>query len=662
MADVETGLLVKLEARLTAFEKSMAAAERRGTKTYNDLKSGSRSATRQMEADMTRAAARVGEALSTVDRRIGAVGAAASRSNVVNFRYALQQLGLQAQDMAVQVAGGTSALRAFSQQAPQLLSGFGAVGIAIGAAAAALPLLTTAFGDSEAEADAFAETAKGLEAALTSLKQSGFEVTEATSLFGAALRQISETTTTASIDALREQLRSLTDDVVLLQSETDQFFEPGGPTISGVDVLAEKLGLGEEQAQRLHEALVAVASAPMDQLAGAAQDALNIISNITKETGGELSPAMQAVADSVQAAGVAASTLAGNTASATSAAQGLASSWQQVLANAQGAMMASGRAMAAAERARQAQQAVNSSRPTSFGGALEASPGDFPVSGTIQTGIDILNDQFPTYGGGGFSSSSPASGGGGGHRGGGGGGGGGGGSRSEADERALEEQRQVQLAVRDAVRDTAQAQRELQRENERTAATFADVFVDAITGARSLGDSLGALAIQFAKLAAQRGFEQLLNAGTGGVGGGATGGGIFGGAIIPGILHDGGIAGSDGYGHGRSFSPALFAGAPRYHSGGVAGLRPNEVPAILEKGERVLPAGSANGGTGGSQLVNVAVDVGVTVDDDGKMQAYVKDVSSQVAASTFKAGISDFGKKHLPELARRAIRDRRTIG
>jgi len=31
-----------------------------------------------------------------------------------------------------------------------------------------------------------------------------------------------------------------------------------------------------------------------------------------------------------------------------------------------------------------------------------------------------------------------------------------------------------------------------------------------------------------------------------------------------------------------------FAGAPRMHSGGFAGLRPDEVPAILQKGERVL--------------------------------------------------------------------------
>lgn len=32
----------------------------------------------------------------------------------------------------------------------------------------------------------------------------------------------------------------------------------------------------------------------------------------------------------------------------------------------------------------------------------------------------------------------------------------------------------------------------------------------------------------------------------------------------------------------------LFGQAPRYHSGGIAGLKPDEVPAILQTGERVL--------------------------------------------------------------------------
>ena len=53
-----------------------------------------------------------------------------------------------------------------------------------------------------------------------------------------------------------------------------------------------------------------------------------------------------------------------------------------------------------------------------------------------------------------------------------------------------------------------------------------------------------------------------------------------------GVAHQGGIAGM--LGTMRNVNPALFHGAPRYHTGGVAGLRPNEVPAILQKGEEVL--------------------------------------------------------------------------
>ena len=49
-----------------------------------------------------------------------------------------------------------------------------------------------------------------------------------------------------------------------------------------------------------------------------------------------------------------------------------------------------------------------------------------------------------------------------------------------------------------------------------------------------------------------------------------------------------------------------FAGAPRMHSGGFAGLRPDEVPAILQKGERVLSRRETAGyGAGGNVTVNI---------------------------------------------------------
>ena len=58
--------------------------------------------------------------------------------NNKRFNAQLQNSSYQIADFAVQVGGGTSALRAFSQQAPQLLAGFGAIGAAVGAVTAIL--------------------------------------------------------------------------------------------------------------------------------------------------------------------------------------------------------------------------------------------------------------------------------------------------------------------------------------------------------------------------------------------------------------------------------------------------------------------------------------------------------------------------------------------
>ena len=57
--------------------------------------------------------------------------------------------------------------------------------------------------------------------------------------------------------------------------------------------------------------------------------------------------------------------------------------------------------------------------------------------------------------------------------------------------------------------------------------------------------------------------------------------------ILASIFHEGGIAG-EGAPPVRRVDAAVFLDAPRYHIGGVAGLKPNEVPAILQRGEVVL--------------------------------------------------------------------------
>ena len=95
-----------------------------------------------------------------------------------------------------------------------------------------------------------------------------------------------------------------------------------------------------------------------------------------------------------------------------------------------------------------------------------------------------------------------------------------------------------------------------------------------------------------------------------GLGGGV--GSLFG-SLAANVKHTGGLAGT---GPMRSIPALAFVGAPRYHSGGLAG---DEVPAILQRGEEVLtrddPRHQANGGGSaqGVRIVNV-IDPAMTRD------------------------------------------------
>jgi lambda family phage tail tape measure protein len=63
-------------------------------------------------------------------------------SNMKQSQQTIRNVGYQIQDLSVQIAGGTSAFVALGQQLPQLLSGFGTLGIVLGAVAAiGIPVL-----------------------------------------------------------------------------------------------------------------------------------------------------------------------------------------------------------------------------------------------------------------------------------------------------------------------------------------------------------------------------------------------------------------------------------------------------------------------------------------------------------------------------------------
>lgn len=75
-AGADERLVVMLEARVSEFEKRMRQAEQRGTKTFQGLQRGSRSATRDMERDMNRAAASMRQSVAGITGSIGSLGRA----------------------------------------------------------------------------------------------------------------------------------------------------------------------------------------------------------------------------------------------------------------------------------------------------------------------------------------------------------------------------------------------------------------------------------------------------------------------------------------------------------------------------------------------------------------------------------------------------------
>ncbi|UDF35607.1 UNVERIFIED_ORG: tape measure protein [Shinella sp. XGS7] len=122
---------------------------------------------------------------------------------------------------------------------------------------------------------------------------------------------------------------------------------------------------------------------------------------------------------------------------------------------------------------------------------------------------------------------------------------------------------------------------------------FGQLFTDVAMGSKAAGeafrDFLSGVARSALNLIGQRLGEQLAASllPSGGGGGKWLASAA---SFLTSMFHQGGVVGKGG---GRMMAPlAAFVAAPRYHSGGIAGLRPNEVPAVLERGEEVLTENS----------------------------------------------------------------------
>jgi tape measure domain-containing protein len=127
--------------------------------------------------------------------------------------------------------------------------------------------------------------------------------------------------------------------------------------------------------------------------------------------------------------------------------------------------------------------------------------------------------------------------------------------------------------------------------------------------------------LQIARMIIQQAIFNALQAAFGGTGFGA----------LIGLGHTGGLVGSSRVGSGnssRQISPLAFAGAMRYHSGGIVGLRPGEVPIIAKQGEEMLtrddPRHMLNGGLSGGS---------------GKPQINVRNINTFDAAGFLAAAL-----------------------
>jgi hypothetical protein len=194
-------------------------------KSYENAIARATGVTRQQLKQIKTEAGNVGTAAEQGFRRVSQA-AAASNSNVIAFRGRMSQLGFQAQDLAVQVADGTSALRAFAQQAPQALGAFGPAGVAIGAVVAALPLLITALGGAGDESVSLEDRMTALTDALGKVKQAaelqGMSIDELTARYGDAGEAVQKLIDGIAQLAVDEAARSVRD----LQKSFGEFTDP----------------------------------------------------------------------------------------------------------------------------------------------------------------------------------------------------------------------------------------------------------------------------------------------------------------------------------------------------------------------------------------------------------------------------------------------------
>ena len=131
-------------------------------------------------------------------------------------------------------------------------------------------------------------------------------------------------------------------------------------------------------------------------------------------------------------------------------------------------------------------------------------------------------------------------------------------------------------ALRDIAADASEVGDEVESAMSEAFSRLEDVIVDFVTtGKASFGDFVNFVIQEFVRIQVRKHFIAPFS------------------EFVEGVIgHSGAVAGAAG-GVRRMVDPRVFAFAPRYHAGGVAGLGPNEIPVIARRGETILSSDQA---------------------------------------------------------------------
>lgn len=221
-------------------------------------------------------AASASKAEAATDKMTPAVKEAAKTTP--KFGSAVTNVSYQLQDFIVQVSSGQSALLAFSQQAPQLLSGFGALGAVLGIAAAATSVLYNAFGSTNEATKNLESSTKALNAVIqtsktgvTELSDSYIQLATGVETATASQAQLEAGIAGAenTIAAMNAKLKETADISYLMSGSitgANDSLQKGQTNTSSytgfLSSLADQFGVTKQQAEELIPLLASVAEKP----------------------------------------------------------------------------------------------------------------------------------------------------------------------------------------------------------------------------------------------------------------------------------------------------------------------------------------------------------------------------------------------------------------